>query len=132
MMGVRTFLRRHAAIALLIVAMALAVRAFVPAGYMTSAAPAGLTIELCSGVAGKTIIIALPGQAGEREHGKTQADSPCGFAALGQLAAPAADPALLAAAIAFIVALGLRPARPAPRLRRTQIRPPLRAPPLEA
>lgn len=132
MRGLRIFFRRHAALAMLVVALALAVRALVPAGYMTGSSSTGLTIELCSGVAGKTVTIAIPADPSRNDHGKTQADSPCAFSALGLAAGPAVDPIQLAIAIAFILAIGLRPAVPAPPARRTQLRPPLRGPPLAA
>ena len=59
MTGLRIFFRDHAALAMLIVALALAVRAIVPAGYMTGSSSTGFTIELCSGVEGKTVAIAI-------------------------------------------------------------------------
>ncbi|WP_340317677.1 DUF2946 family protein [Rhizorhabdus argentea] len=132
MTGVRDVLHRHAMIAMSIMVLVLAVRSLIPAGYMTSASPAGLTVELCSGVSGKTVTIALPGQAGHQEHGKAQADSPCAFASLGHAMISAADPVLLASAIAFIIALGVLPDRSPPLARSGHLRPPLRGPPLVA
>jgi len=133
MTGLRIFFRRHAALAMLIAAVALAVRALVPAGYMSSASSTGLTVELCSGVAGKTVTIAIPTTPSEQEHGKsTQADGSCAFAALGLAASPAADPIQLAIAILFVLAIGLRSDGVSPPSRRTQLRPPLRGPPLAA
>ena len=132
MKGLRTVLRRHAVIALLIAALALSVRAVMPTGYMASASPTGITIELCSGVAGKSVTIALPGQDRDQEHGKAHADAPCAFSALGHAAQTATDPILLAIAIAFVVASGLRRGSTAPHGSRARIRPPLRAPPLVA
>ena len=132
MTGVRTFLHRHAAIALLIVALALAVRALVPTGYMASASPTGLTVELCSGVAGKTITIALPGQDNHREQGKAHADAPCAFSALGQASVAATDPIQIVLAVAFILLVGLRALPVPPLAGPTRLRPPLRGPPLEA
>jgi len=132
MTALRILLHRHAAIALLIVGMALGVRALVPAGYMTMASPGGLTVALCSGVAGKTVTIALPGQDSRQEHGKAQADSPCAFTALGQALDAAADPILLAIVLAWIITLGFRPAGAPAISRNGSLRPPLRGPPLEA
>jgi hypothetical protein len=131
MTGLRAFFRHHAALAILIAMLAIAVRALVPAGYMTSASATGLTVELCSGVAGKTITIALPSTDHRDDgRGKSQADSPCASAGLGGGALAAVDPFLLAIAIAFILAAGLLPV--ALRLPRgtAQVRPPLRGPPL--
>lgn len=132
MIGVRDVLQRHAMIAMSIMVLVLAVRALIPAGYMTSASPAGLTVELCSGVSGKTVTIALPGQSSHQHHGKDQADKPCAFASLAQAMTPAADPVLLASAIAFIIALGVLLYSSPPQARTGHLRPPLRGPPLVA
>lgn len=132
MRGLRILFRRHAAIALMIVGLALGVRALVPAGYMTMSSPGGLTVALCSGVAGKTVTIALPGHDSPQEHGKAQADSPCAFTALGQATGPAVDPILLAIAVAWIITFGLRLAAAPMLAGDVRLRPPLRGPPLEA
>lgn len=132
MKGLRILFRRHATIALMIVGLALGVRALVPAGYMTMASPGGLTVALCSGVAGKTVTIALPGHGGRQEHGKTQADSPCAFTALGQATGSAVDTILLAIAVAFIISVALRLADAPAIAGYVRMRPPLRGPPLEA
>lgn len=129
MKGLRIYFRRHAALAMLIVGLALAVRALLPAGYMTGTSAGGLTVELCSGVAGKTVTVAIPADP-SKDHGKAQADTPCAFAALGHAAGGAADPIQLAIAIAFILALAFRREAAALPPRRTQLRPPLRGPPL--
>ncbi len=125
----RAFSRRHAALAMLVLALALGVRALVPAGYMAGSSASGITIELCSGVAGKTIVQALPGTS-SHDHGKAQADAPCSFAALGIGSVDTVDPFLLAIAIAFVLAAGLRFIAAAPRSHGGQLRPPLRGPPL--
>jgi hypothetical protein len=125
----RIFFCRRAALTMAIVALALAVRALIPAGYMTGSGSTGLTIELCSGTSGETAVIALPTDPSKNAHGKAQADSPCAFAALGLAAGPATDPIQLAIAIAFILALGLcRADAPAPA-RQALLRPPPRGPP---
>lgn len=132
MRGLRNFFHRHAAIGLLIVALAVLARALVPAGYMAQATPTGLTLALCSGVAGKTVTIALPADVDAAEHAMATADAPCAFAALGQVATAATDPVLLAIAIVFIMALELSSASAIPPSDRRQQRPPLRGPPLVA
>ncbi|ATE65091.1 hypothetical protein [Rhizorhabdus dicambivorans] len=132
MQGLRNYFRRHAGLAMLLVALALAVRALVPAGYMAGTSSTGLTVELCSGVAGESITIALPTDPAKDGHGKAQADGPCSFAALGLPAGPVTDPIQLALAIAFILLLGLLGETAPPVARRSQIRPPLRGPPLAA
>lgn len=132
MTGLRIFFRDHAALAMLIVALALAVRAIVPAGYMTGSSSTGFTIELCSGVEGKTVAIAIPTDPSKGGHGKAQADAPCAFAALGLTADTAVDPIQLALAIAFILTIGLRRDTPPTASRPGRLRPPLRGPPLAA
>lgn len=132
MTGLRDVLHRHTMIAMSIMVLVLAVRAMIPAGYMTNASPAGLTVELCSSISGKTVTIALPGQSGHQDHGKDQADKPCAFASLGQAMTSATDPVLLASAIAFIIALGILLDRSPPQARTGHLRPPLRGPPLVA
>jgi len=132
MTGLRIFFRDHAALAMLIVALALAVRAIVPAGYMTGSSSTGFTIEMCSGVAGKTVAIAIPTNPSKGEHGKARADAPCAFAALGLTADAAVDPIQLTIAIAFILAIGLRRDTPPTAGRPGRLRPPLRGPPVAA
>ena len=46
---IRAAILRHRAIAQLLVALALAVRAIVPAGYMPVSGPGGIAISVCSG-----------------------------------------------------------------------------------
>ncbi|MDB5687427.1 MAG: hypothetical protein JWR77_2016 [Rhizorhabdus sp.] len=128
-MGIlRAFFRRHAALALLIVVMAIGLRAVMPAGYMANVSAQGITVELCSGVAGQTMTISLPGVHRSGDTDKSHADSPCAFAGLGLATLPAIDPFVLAIAIAFVMAAIFRVALPpvdAPAF----LRPPLRGPP---
>jgi hypothetical protein len=127
--ALRIFFCRRAALTMMIVALALAVRALIPAGYMAGSGATGLTIELCSGITGKTATITLPTDPSKSAQGKMQADSPCAFAALGFAAVPATDPIQLAIAIAFILAIALRLAdAPAPA-RQALLRPPPTGPP---
>ncbi len=119
----------------LLLAGVLALRMLVPAGYMIAATPGGWAVTLCSGMApAGHAMAAMPGMAahhaGERPPEHDRAEMPCAFAGL---AAPAlaggADPVLMLAAIAFVMAIARaiarrRPIPPAPFLR-----PPLRGPP---
>lgn len=132
MWGLRIFFRRHAAIGLLLLSLAVMARVLVPAGYMTQASPTGLTVALCSGVAGKSVTIALPADDGTTKHAMEKADAPCAFSALGESSVAATDPVLLAIAIIFIIALGLWSGSTTPPSDRRQFRPPLRGPPLVA
>jgi hypothetical protein len=131
MTALRAFFRRHAALAMLIVVMAIGLRALVPAGYMTSASKTGMTIELCSGVAGQTMAILLPGahHSDDGNHKSDRTDSPCAFSGLGGGALSATDPFILAIAIAFIMATVFRHIVTARATPPAYQRPPLRGPP---
>lgn len=132
MTSLRSFIHAHSRLAHLLLAMALLVRAIVPAGYMVSSGAGTLTVTLCSGQGPKTAVLVLDasrGQAGDKQdHGKP--DNPCAFSGLGMAALGGADPVLLAIAVAFSLLLAFRreafpvPAAPG------YLRPPLRAPPV--
>lgn len=131
MTALRAFFRTHAALAMLIVVAAIGLRALMPAGYMTSASAAGMTIELCSGVTGQLVAVALPGthHSDDGDRGKSRADGPCAFSGLGGGALSAVDPFILAVAIAFIMATVFRRATTAVTAPPAFLRPPLRGPP---
>lgn len=131
MTSFRAFFRRHAVFAMLIVIMAIGLRALMPAGYMTSASKTGMTIELCSGIVGQTMEIALPDthRSGDSDHGHNRADSPCAFSGLGGGALSATDPFLLVIAIAFIMAVVSRRVAAVVAAPPAFLRPPLRGPP---
>jgi len=126
----------HRHIAILILALALAMKALIPAGTMISAGSQLLTISICSGVDGSetTTTIAVPvkksAPGDHDDSGKTGGQ--CAFSALSLVAIGGADAALLALAFAFILVLGLAPARRLPARRNLRIRPPLRGPPATA
>jgi hypothetical protein len=127
----RAFFRKHAAPAMLIVVAAIGLHALMPAGYMTSASAGGMTIELCGGVAGQSILVALPGahHSDDGDHGKGRADSPCAFSGLSGGSLSAADPFILAIAIIFIMAMVFRRVSAVVAAAPAFLRPPLRAPP---
>jgi hypothetical protein len=138
----RAFLRDRGRLAVLLLALVLAAKALVPAGYMVGGeAGSGvrvLTVKICADALGTqfTRQIVIPQQGGE--HGKGDAghgdaghktDGACAWSGLGMASLAGADPALLAIAFAFILALGFARLAP-PRLeRRAFLRPPLRGPP---
>ena len=120
-------------LAALICAAALLLKLLVPTGYMVASEHGRMTITICSGVASRSMTMEMPGRQGDmpghgkKDHGKTE--MPCAFSGLSAQALGAADPILLVALVAFIMAIGLCPAvLPAP-FRRTYLRPPLRGPP---
>ena len=139
MSRLRTFLHRYPALALLLVAAALAMKVAVPAGMMVGTQSKTLTIEICADTLGVHLTrqIAVPfappspGKAGETgDHGKDS--GACPFGALAMAALGGADAALLAAALAFILTLGIAPPCLVARERHTRLRPPLRGPPARA
>ncbi|GIX18537.1 DUF2946 family protein [Erythrobacter cryptus] len=136
MMCLRAFLCRHARTVLALLALVLAMKALLPAGTML--APAGerlLTVTICADASGapRQITIAVPVRkdTGAKEHGAAaDKHQPCAFAALGKAALGGADPLLLAAALSFVLLLGLSPTRAPLRRVPAFLRPPLRGPPL--
>lgn len=126
----RAFFLHHRRMAALLIALALAMKALVPAGFMLGADRHVLTVQICADTLGHQITqtITLP-STGHPAEEKAKSDSPCHFSALGHAMLGGADPALLVLALAFILALGFAPAPiPAPR-RIAFLRPPLRGPP---
>ena len=129
----RAFFRDHRQLAMLLVALALAVKAMVPAGYMVGTDSKVLTIQICADGSGqhftKQIVVTMTGKSlgGDGEQGK--ADGTCPYSALSMTSLGGADPALLALALAFILTLGFAPVR-RPWLQGIfHLRPPLRGPP---
>lgn len=135
MQGIRALIRRHRTAALWLIALALLVKALVPAGYMVGqSGTRTFDIIVCSDPTGAPVAqkLVIPFENKGDHDGKPAAKGDCAFTALGHGAAPATDPALLIAAIAFILALGFA-SLPAPALRNPpHIRPPLRGPPATA
>lgn len=129
----RAFLSRHRAFAALVVAAALCMKALVPAGYMIGHDSVTLTVELCTDASGATvtrqITVAKHAAPGEKTAGQAQASEACPYAGLAMPALAGTDPALLALALAFILALGFAPLRRAPQRRFHHVLPPLRGPP---
>lgn len=130
-------------LATLICVMALLLKLLLPAGYMITVEPGRVAISPCPGVAPAAPVEVMPaahahghggGKGVARDHGRSRdhgkADMPCAFAGHSAPALGAVDPLLLVVLIAFILAIGIRPApRPlAPRPAR--LRPPLRGPPI--
>jgi len=134
--AVRTFLRDHRALAMAIIAIALCMKALVPAGYMFGGGSGGmlLSVQLCSEGGGpQSITIAVPGtggdekgQSGHNGHG----DPPCPYSALSMAADTGADAPMLAAALLFIIAIGFAPIVAVHLQRLPRLRPPLRGPPI--
>lgn len=93
-----------------LLALALFVRALVPAGWMPVAGPDGVHFALCPDQA--PVAHAAPGHHGGNDHGQAPApDQPCAFAGLGLAAdAPPPAPVILPATIPAMPAQVLRTA----------------------
>lgn len=133
----RALIRDHAWLTLVLLALALAVKAAVPAGFMLSAGgDRFLTVTICSDASGtpKQMQIAIPGkQDAGGDHSDAAAKAThCAFSGLGHSALGGADPVLLAGAIAFILLIGLAPFPALPRRDLPFLRPQLRGPPATA
>lgn len=130
----RTFLRANRNLAALLVALALAMKALVPAGYMLAQQTTAFTVTICADGQGKRIVheITVPKKAGHHgdsgDHGKD--NGLCSWSSLAGGALGSDAPELLAIGLAFILALGFLPAPPPVVRSAFRLRPPLRAPPL--
>lgn len=135
MAAFRLFLRDRHRLAVLLVVIALAMKALVPTGMMLGAAPGTkvLTVLVCADAQGgsyeKQIVVPHSGKA-QDDEGKKSAS--CPWSALGTAALSGADATLQALALAFIMVLGFRPAGPPPIRGHQRLRPPLRGPPATA
>lgn len=132
--ALRHFLRDHRRLAVLLVALALAMKALMPAGLMLGQMPGTtvLTVMVCADSQGgsysKRIVVPHSGKsADEAAPGKD-----CPYSALSMASLAGADTALLAAVLAFILALGFAAAPPLRVRRVLHLRPPLRGPPATA
>ena len=132
MQALRFYFRRHQMLATILVCAALCMKAVVPAGFMLQADSRALTMSLCQDAPGAAVLkIALPAsdQVPDTTGKHLGHEGVCPFSALTLVSLTGADAAMLAALLAFVLALGTptvrRPALPpAPYLR-----PPMRAPP---
>lgn len=136
MHSLRASIRSHRHVAMLLIALALLLKAVIPAGFMLSrSADTVLTVTICSNAADmpRQMRIVVPGKD---SHGSTteaaSKDTQCHFSGLGHAALGGADAVLLALAFAVILVLGMAPARRLPFGRVPYLRPPLRGPPAAA
>lgn len=129
----RLILQHRRGFALLLV-LALAMKLILPSGLMLAGGDRGtITVQICSGYGPATLTTAMPGAShGADKSGHQGKDMPCAYAALGAPSLAAADPVLLAAAIAFIVTMLVRAMPGAPAAAPAYLRPPLRGPPVPA
>ncbi|MDE1916780.1 MAG: hypothetical protein KGJ57_15100 [Sphingomonadales bacterium] len=130
----RAFALNHRCLAVLLVALALCMKALVPAGYMLASDRQVVTIRICADTVGQMITkqIVLPQNPQTPGTHKGKGESPCHFTALGHGLLGAVEPILLALALITLMALGFAPMRPATAQSAARLRPPLRGPPAPA
>jgi hypothetical protein len=125
----RVFLMRKRGLALGLVALALVMKALIPAGFMPGrTATSSFTVLVCADATGGHDAVQVVVQKGTAKP-EVKANQHCAFAGLGMAALGGAEPALLALALAFIVALGFGPVA-LPHVRRfARVLPPPCGPP---
>ena len=134
MTRLRALTRKHAQLTLVLLALVLALKALLPAGFMLSATGERiLTVTICADASGtpRQMQIAIPDKEGAAGDASKAADigQPCAFSGLGHAALSGTDPVLLAAALTFILLLGYAPPSALPLRDLAFLRPPLRGPP---
>ena len=127
----RAFLLQHRLLAILVVMAALCMKIVVPTGFMIGQNSKVLTVQLCTDGLGHAVTakITIPMKSEPSDSSGKQGKAECPFASLSMASMTCADPALLALALAFILALGFAPAETAHPKRVSYLRPPLRGPP---
>lgn len=128
----RAIFHRNRWLALLLVVVAIGMKATVPTGYMLGEQSKTLTFQICDGKGSQsTASVAIP-QSGKHEDGKASPsghDGICPHSALSHAAMTGADPIQLALALLFIFALGFAALVLRVRAHVLHLRPPLRGPP---
>lgn len=136
MHALRILLLERRQLALVLVALALCMKALLPTGYMISDSARVFTITICSGATGEKITkeIAIPAKGGSAQHDSDhgKGDAQCSWGSHSMAATGGADAPLLALALAFILALGFLPAPALPLRRASYLQPPMRGPPATA
>lgn len=140
----RAFFRDRPAWAALLLAAALCLKVFVPAGYMPNATSQGISVALCSGtmpaagMGGMAMgamgpmgprTITIPTRGEHPDHTGSTADHPCAFAPLSAAMTGADFAPLLLAALAFVFIIAIVRKVQAPPAAPARIRPPSHGPP---
>ncbi|MDX3911249.1 MAG: hypothetical protein QHC67_15735 [Sphingobium sp.] len=131
MQAIRRLVFDNPKLAGFVLALALALKLVVSAGYMPVISGGQFIVSICSGTGPVTMVMTIPGTGQEKKGGEQpgKAEQPCAFASLSAPLLAAADPLLLASAILFVLALGLRVVVPLATVAPPYLRPPLRGPP---
>lgn len=122
-------IRKHRTIAFLLIALALAMKAAVPAGFMLGTQDKVLTVLVCADATGQHLTKAITLPKSSKSESQTKAGESCPFASLSAASLGADDLPFVALAIAFMLLLGFAPVRIPTLGGITYIRPPLRGPP---
>jgi hypothetical protein len=126
----RTSIMARRRTAVLLVALALFAKLFVPTGYMFTPTAGGFVVQMCSGQGATPVVLDIGRQAPVEDHGGSgKMDAPCAFSTIGMATTSAVDAILLVSAIAFVIALGTRQVVSTVERQTARLRPPLRAPP---
>jgi hypothetical protein len=136
MFALRSLLRTHFRLTMLLVALALLVKAAIPMGYMLGPSSKTFTVTICADGSGEmqSRAITVPMKPGSHDDSKDAARSgkACSYSATSMAAIGGADAPLLAMALLFILALGFAPTPRPPLQQSRHLRPPLRGPPATA
>jgi hypothetical protein len=133
MYSLRNLIHARPIFAIFILVMALSVKLAVPSGYMISAGSKTITVGLCTdgmGATQTTIDIPMDPASRDAPTHKAGTDISCAFSVLSMGAIGAADPVLLAGALAFILLLGTIFIQQMFAQKGVRWHPPLRGPPV--
>lgn len=137
MTNIRAFFRQRLRLGAMVILLALAMKALVPAGYMIGPANGmAITVSICNGSgAEQTITIPMEDDAtgGSQHDGGSSGDGICSFSALSHsISDNPVPPTLLLIAFAFIMRLGLARFAFSTRPQFRYAQPPSHGPPLFA
>lgn len=127
----RNLIRSSQILVALLLALTLALRVLVPAGYMPEISVGSFSIVACDGFGPVAMSKAMPGM----HHGKadhSQMQQRCAFADLALPWLGSIDPIQLLAALAFILVIAFFASQPFRLRREYRAWPPLRGPPARA
>ncbi|PKP89821.1 MAG: hypothetical protein CVT77_16865, partial [Alphaproteobacteria bacterium HGW-Alphaproteobacteria-16] len=103
----RGLILSHPRLAAALIALAVAMKVIIPAGFMPVADGGKIMVMVCTGMGQQQVEIDVPGMPAKEDGATRTAAQPCAFAGLADSMLPGADPVLLAGALAFILALGV-------------------------
>lgn len=132
MQDLRALFHRNRWLALVLVVMAIGMKAMVPSGYMLGSESKVLTFQICDGNGDtmvKQLAVPVSGKEEGGKRGQSAHDGVCPHSTLSHAAMTGADPIQLALALLFIFAMGFAALILAVRAHVLHLRPPLRGPP---